>query len=102
MSPPGGPPLYRVVYPATVRAQTSRLLRRARAAGIESVVAAAVRTINDRLRTDPLTFGEARYHLAAMRLAVRVAICRPLVVHYAVHEEKPLVFVQRILKLAGQ
>jgi hypothetical protein len=54
----------------------------------------ALRQIVQRLRTDPLTFGEPQYGLPALHLVVRHAIVAPLVVDYAVHTERPLVFIR--------
>jgi hypothetical protein len=61
---------------------------------------AALRQITERLRTDPLVFGEPQYRLPALKLLVRQAVVGPLVVDYAVHDEKPLVFI-RGFKLLG-
>jgi hypothetical protein len=60
----------------------------------------ALRAIDERLATDPLTFGEPRFHLKELRLEVRIAIVAPLAVSYAVHEEHPLV-LPKTLRLLG-
>jgi hypothetical protein len=41
-----------------------------------------------------LTFGEPLYRLPALRLLVRHAMVAPLVVDYAVYEERPVVFIR--------
>lgn len=55
---------------------------------------AALRQIIQRLQTDPLTFGEPQYRLPALKLSLRHAVVSPLVVDYAVHEDRPLVFIR--------
>jgi len=52
------------------------------------------RHIVERLRKDPLGFGEPLYHLPTLQLQVRQAIVLPLVLDYAVHDDRPLVFIR--------
>jgi hypothetical protein len=103
MTPSGsnGAADYRVVYPEAVRQQV-----RAMRASIQDTEARrrfdnAVRTINQRLRGDPLVFGESVKHLDEPQLAHRVAGVNPLLVRYAVHDFRPLVFVVEIVLLSG-
>src|SRR5208283_193021 len=42
----------------------------------------------------PLTFGEPHYRLPALKLLVRQAVVSPLVVDFAVHEDRLLVFIR--------
>jgi hypothetical protein len=49
-----------------------------------------------RLQTDPHYFGEPMYRLSALRLQVRHASIRPLVIYFAVHEELPHVFLKDV------
>jgi hypothetical protein len=55
-----------------------------------------------RLTTDPFEFGEPRYRLPVLHLQVRSAIIRPLVIHFAVHEEEPLVYIHFVKLLSRQ
>ena len=61
---------------------------------------AAFQAIEQRLRTDPLVFGESLYRLPALELIVCQAVISPLLVDYAVHKERHLVFIKgfKILK----
>jgi hypothetical protein len=54
----------------------------------------ALRTISERLRKEPMVFGEAQYRLPALKLQVRQGVAHPLVVDYAVHDERPLVLIR--------
>ena len=53
----------------------------------------AVQAIDARLRSDPDVFGEHRYTLKHLKLAMQGGAVRPLHVTYGIHQEKPLVFV---------
>ena len=53
----------------------------------------AFRQIVYQLRDTPLTFGEPLYRLPALQLLVHHGAIAPLYVHYAVHENRPLVFI---------
>jgi hypothetical protein len=76
------------------KADVKQLHRQAILAGAGQQFLAAFQQIVDRLRKDPLTFGEPLYRLPVLKLAVRKAVLSPLVVDYAVHEEQPLVFIR--------
>jgi hypothetical protein len=91
--------LYRVVYSESIQRSLVRTHRRALARGRGDEVIAAAKAIDTHLRTDPWAFGEPRYHLLELRLAVRIGVHAPLAVWYAVHLDKPVVFVKTILAL---
>jgi len=55
---------------------------------------ASLRRLDERLKNDPLNFGEPLYRLPALKLIVRQAVLAPIVVTYAVQEEKRLVFIR--------
>jgi hypothetical protein len=55
----------------------------------------ACRRIVERLKQDPLEFGEPLYRLPALHLLVCHAVVDFVVVIFAVHEERPLVFIRR-------
>jgi hypothetical protein len=93
---------YRVIYSEAVRPVLIELHARAALKGLEQNVLSAIRTIDNRLHADPLFFGEPKYHYRALKLELRVGIEPPLVVHYTVHDEQPLVFVKAISSLPGQ
>jgi hypothetical protein len=95
-------PPYRVVYSESVRNALKDLCARAAQKGLVQNVLAALRTIDTRLHSDPHLFGEPKYHYRALKLELRIAIEPPLVVHYTVHAEQPLVFVKAIQSLPGQ
>jgi hypothetical protein len=95
-------PQYRVLYPETVR-QAVRELLKATDRGIRSQVADALRTIDERLHSAPLEYGDVHNRLERWTKYVRVQ--SPLFVRYAVsaflHEGNFLVFVSTIEPLSG-
>jgi hypothetical protein len=59
-----------------------------------------VKLIFERLRSDPLEFGDPLYRLPALKLLFCHVARFPLAVVYAVHEEKPLVIICEIKVLS--
>jgi hypothetical protein len=60
------------------------------------------RTIVHRLETNPLDFGEPLYRLPGMRMEVRTGVVSPIVVDFAVCQERPLVFIKGVKLLKGK
>jgi hypothetical protein len=63
-------------------------------------MATAFRQIVERLQRDPTEAGEPSYRLPAVRMQVRRIVIRPLVIHFAVCEDRPLVFIKAANLLA--
>ena len=74
--------------------------RQASRQGRGQAVTRAFRQIVSRLERNPLHLGEPAYRLPGLRLQVRKAIIRPLVVFFAVSEDRPLVFIKDVKLLA--
>ncbi len=85
-------------FSVTMSAGTARALKefhlQAIARGNGTKFLGAFRSIEKRLRTDPLEFGESLYRLPALELIVCQAVVSPIVVDYAVHKERLLVFIK--------
>ncbi len=56
----------------------------------------ALRSIVDGLVHRPRELGEPLYQLNALRLQVRHVAVRPLAIHFAVHKDRPLVFIKAV------
>lgn len=63
-------------------------------------MASAFRQIVERLQRDPAEAGEPSYRLPAMRMQIRRIAVRPLVVDFALCEDRPLVFIKGAFLLA--
>lgn len=96
MKPSGNGQLFQV----EVSQQTLEVLKQIQVEEIDAGRGAAfldaLRALYDRLRTDPEGFGVRLYRLPVLRLTVYTAGVAPLELQYAVHEEKPLVFIRWI------
>jgi hypothetical protein len=90
--PADAPIPYRVVYSERVREELRELVARARASGLGPEVLAAVKEIDRRLRVYP-QFGEPLVELTHEPGQVWVGAVGPLVVRYALYEERRLVMV---------
>jgi hypothetical protein len=84
----------RVIYPEKVRNDIKTLAQRAKAKGLGTKFVAALKFINDQLRLAPKSFGDPVYRLPALQLTVHNRVYEPLIVAYAVHKHKLLVFVR--------
>ena len=76
------------------RTNLLQLHQQAAALGQGQRFLAAYREIVRRLQRDPQVFGEALYTLPALGLEVRQAVIAPIVVDFAVTEERRVVFIR--------
>ena len=93
--------VYQVVLSGQLRDKLKDLHRRAKDQGLGTRVLSAVKRIVAFLRREPLRFGEPRFTLHNLNLEERVGAVEPLVVLYAVHQERRIVFVRDFLLLQG-
>jgi hypothetical protein len=87
---------YQVLSSASISKNVRRLYRQAKQEGRADAFVMAARQIGRRLMRTPLEFGEPLYRLPALRLQVRHGAIGPLLVYYAVHEDRPLVFMKSV------
>jgi hypothetical protein len=87
---------YHVVYSGQVRKKLKEILRKAKIVGKLQRFAQAVVAMDKRLRGDPLGLGELTGTLKWLKLPLHVGFIRPLMIEFAVHEEKRIVFVRKI------
>jgi hypothetical protein len=73
---------YEISHSGAVTKVLRELFRQATREGRAEAFLAALRQIGDRLERSPDRFGEPLYRLPALRLQVRSAVIRPVVVHY--------------------
>jgi hypothetical protein len=77
------------------------LQRQASESGRGERVLAAFREILEWLKRDASNAGEPLYRLPALRLQVRTCVIGPLVVDFAVSEDRPLVFIKGVQLLSA-
>ncbi|MBL8796206.1 MAG: hypothetical protein JNM56_20070 [Planctomycetia bacterium] len=81
-------------WSAVVAESFRDLQRQASRAGVGEPLLSAFKQIVERLHNDPMEAGEPLYRLPVLRMQVRCVVIRPLIVHYAVCEEQPLVIIK--------
>jgi hypothetical protein len=96
----GRPHPYKVTHSALTGQEIKRLHQRAAQEGRGKQFVSALRAIYERLKNDPVNFGEPIFRLPALKLIVYQAGVSPVMVDYAVHEERRLVIL-RVLRLLG-
>jgi hypothetical protein len=78
--PEGMNPLHKVSYPAAVQNALKDLCARAIHHGLGEQVLAALKTIDEQLRSDPLNFGDPTYSLPQAKLQMMQRLLPPLAV----------------------
>jgi hypothetical protein len=87
---------YRVVISEAIAKEVGKLQFRASSEGRGERFLQALRTIIDGFINHPRQLGEPLYELNTLRLQVRSLVVRPVSIHFAVHKDRPLVFIKAI------
>jgi hypothetical protein len=87
---------YRLAISDEIAKTIGRFQYQASLEGRGEVFLQALREIVDGLIHRPRELGEPLYLLSALRLHVRLVVVGPIVVHFAVHEDLPLVFIKAV------
>jgi hypothetical protein len=93
---------YEVHNSVTIARDFLRLQRQAKREGRGEELLQATHAVYERLRQDPAEFGEPLYQLPTLRMAIRCAVVRPLVIDFAVCDDRPLVFIKAVRLLAAE
>ena len=101
MSSPNGKPPYEVSYLATVHEALNRWKKLAVRLGRRLAFADAIRDMDDELRRDPRGWGDPLRDLRGMNATFFRHYDPVLVVTYAVHNVRPVVFVQQVWLTPG-
>ncbi len=86
-----------VVYSGQVKEILQDILRKAKKLGKLRRFANAVLEMDRRLKRDPFGLGELIGTFRATKLLLHVGFVRPLRIHFAIHQERRLVFVGKIV-----
>ena len=98
MSPSEQSP-YEVHLSSRIARQLQDLHRSALGSGRGDIVLFSFGAALLRMRTNPNDFGEETYRLPALRLQIRCAVVPPLIVHFGVCEDRPIVYVKGVESL---
>lgn len=93
MSAAGNGARYKLTLSADLAAKIKAIGNQLRQAGRGKEFDDALRTIDRRLRTDPLGFGELVRTRSNVKLVEHVRIVGPLLIRFGIHTEKPIVFL---------
>ncbi len=63
-------------------------------------MSAALRRIVEHLESNPQALGEPLYRLPELRMQVRLVLVSPVSVHFAVCEDRPLVFIKGVMLMS--
>jgi hypothetical protein len=96
-----GAPRWEVHASGLIAKDLQRIQERAVRQGRGEQVLAAIRQIQRRLQRNPRTAGEPSYYLPGPRMQVRTITVRPLVVHFGVCDDHPLVFIKGVKLLSS-
>ena len=94
-------PPYKVETLPGAEAEIRRCLMKARGLGIVGDYVETIRQIRDILTKRPHTWGEEIGRYRAAKLVLRKMIHNRILVSYAVHEEKPVVFIRECRPVLG-
>jgi hypothetical protein len=92
----GKPVPYEVAISDQIKATIKQLHAEAAQKGRGHTFLTALRTIHEHLQSDPRQFGDPLFHLASLKLLIYRAIIASVIVHYGVHDEKPIVIVRTV------
>jgi hypothetical protein len=92
--PPANGGTYQVHCSGAIANHLKQVQRRAKIEGRGPEVLSAIRRIWHSLSYDPLELGEPMYRLPGMHLEVRQVALGPLLIYFAVHDQRPLVFIK--------
>src|SRR5437588_7352124 len=93
----GKPITYKLDISGPVDQEITKRVRQAYQRGFGPKVVRAWKIIIDRLRNDPLQFGELTRHHPFLNLLVHVAVVQPMAVTFGIQVEKKLVIIQRVI-----
>lgn len=100
VEPEGQEPDYAVHYSEAIARRLEKLQRRAARQGRGVQMLAALKRIYQQLQRNPRKLGEPLYRLSGMNLEIRTVSVRPVAIVFAVHEDRPLVFISRVQLLS--
>lgn len=98
-SPTNGVQPYRIEMSGVIRDQILRLQRQASEDGRGLAYIKAMESVLGKISHQAKSAGETLYSLPALRLKVRLIGDGPLIIHYAVSEDRPTVYIKAVILL---
>jgi hypothetical protein len=91
---PSPSPGFEVSISVATRERIRQLHDLAAADGRRDQFLSALRSITERLKRDPMSFGEELFDLRGLRLTIKVGVVLPIAVEFGIYEERRQVFVR--------
>jgi hypothetical protein len=93
-----GDSVYHVVYPKVVRTALNAHVDELLSAGWEKRdLGSLLKTLDDRLRREPVELGNPLYSLKTRNIVINVGFAGPFAVQFGIHEESKSVFVRKFI-----
>ena|SRR5581483_7078690 len=92
---------WQIAFIGPALAELQQIESKSRVLGIQPLVSQARRIIEGKLRVDPRSFGNRYNHLRMAKLMVYSMVESPLIYHDGVHDEEPVVIVQKVTAFSG-
>lgn len=96
MSSQGNGQRYQITFSGFLAQEMKRLHSLAKEAGMGEAFVEALEQAVFRMQHDPWGFGELTRRVKKPPLSVHVRTIRPLIIEFAIHEEKPIVLIKRV------
>ncbi len=87
---------FKITFTGLLAPELKKLHERAKEAGLGDAVVEALETAVFRMQHDPWELGELVRTVKKPPLKIHVAVVKPLVIEFAIHQEKPVVLIKRI------
>lgn len=98
----GLPPEFEVSMSFATRELLRGAFNAARSDGRGADFVTALRTMLNRLQSNPIEFGEELFDLRSLNLTVKIAVVLPIVVEFGLYTERRLVFIRTFRYLPRQ
>jgi len=93
--------LFRVSMSGLIVQEIKALAEIATSMGQRAAFLTALEAIYHHLRNNPREFGEHRFSTGKQKLYFRIGALRPVAVHFAVHENLPIVLVAKVFLMGA-
>jgi hypothetical protein len=92
---------FNVSMSGALRQEVKKLAATASAMGIRAEFVSSIATIHKKHSTNPLDFGELRFHSGDKNFTCHIGAIQPVAVHFAVHAELEVVLILRVFLMGA-
>ena len=92
---------YQISVSKKVAAEIKEVIKKAHLSGKKPAAISALRVIEERLRSNPMGFGECRFHWIMAKCRCHIGVIEPIAVQFAIHDHHPVVFLTKVLLMGN-